>query len=609
MKYFFTIALMLGACLSASSQDKYQYAVDIANIQNDQVAVTLKVPVLKQDVATFSFPKAIPGSYARKDFGRFIVDLTVFDKSGKKMKAEKLNNNQYRINNATAVDKITYKVKDTWDEKHSDFIFQPGGSNIEAGVNVVMNNNAFYGYFEELKNEPIEITVTKPAEFFGATHLEVSHPSAQQDVIIAKNYVYLADNPIIYAKPDTTSFYVGKSKINVSVFSATGKVKSAQVAKYLQPISAALGKFFDGGLPVSSYQFLYYFEAEGKGFTDRDKGEGGFGALEHNYSSLYYLPEIAFEKRLISMINDVSTHEFLHIQTPLNLHSFEIENFDFTNPVMSQHLWLYEGVTEYFAQLVQLQNGLIDQQKFFAEMRTKMNRAEEFGNFSMTEMSKRVMEDSFQKKYSSVYSRGALIALMLDLDIREKTGGAKDLKKVIAELSKKYGPNRPFDDNKLLDEFVAASHPDVKQFIDKYITGANAMPYQEYFAKVGYEYAVEKETPVFYPGRMSLKYDEAINGIVFTDVEKNALNIKDGDVFKTIDNKPVTAENIDDIWLSYFRENTTHPEMSITVVRKGEEKVLAGKVYDGRMTSKNYLGPLPTATGQQQQMLNKLSGK
>jgi predicted metalloprotease with PDZ domain len=119
-------------------------------------------------------------------------------------------------------------------------------------------------------------------------------------------------------------------------------------------MSAALEKFFNG-LPVLSYQFLYYFEDPEKG--PKGKGDGGYGALEHSYSSLYFLPETALEPNLHSMVNEVSSHEFLHILTPLNLHSEEIENFDFVNPKMSQHLWLYEGVTEYFAHLVQLQTS------------------------------------------------------------------------------------------------------------------------------------------------------------------------------------------------------------------------------------------------------------
>jgi predicted metalloprotease with PDZ domain len=48
---------------------------------------------------------------------------------------------------------------------------------------------------------------------------------------------------------------------------------------------------------------------------------------------------------------DVVSHEFFHIVTPLSIHSKEIQDFDYNDPKMSEHLWMYEGVTEYFANL------------------------------------------------------------------------------------------------------------------------------------------------------------------------------------------------------------------------------------------------------------------
>ncbi|RYZ98740.1 MAG: hypothetical protein EOP47_18580 [Sphingobacteriaceae bacterium] len=606
MLKIFAFPILLLLCLTGFAQNKYEYAVDLLNIRNDQVEVALKTPAMSQETAVFSFPKAIPGSYARKDFGRFIDDLKAFDKNGKILKVTKQGPNQYLIKNALKLARITYRVNDTFDQKHADFIFQPGGSNIEAGINVVMNNHAFYGYFEHESKLPFEITVTKPTVFYAATNLNVEHPSPETDIIKAPNYVYLADNPVIYARPDTTSFYAGKTKINVFVYSATGKVKSAQVASYLKPLAAALDKFFNG-LPVKSYQFLYYFDDPEKALTE--KNEGGYGALEHNYSSLYYLPEMAIEKRLVSMVNDVSSHEFLHILTPLNLHSDEIENFNFSAPQMSQHLWLYEGVTEYFSHLVQLQTGVKTQKAFFDEMRTKINTSEEYGDFSMTEMSKRVMEDSFQKKYNSVYDRGALIAFMLDLLIREKTNGEKDLKQVITTLAQKYGPNKPFEDDKLFGEFIAASHPDVKLFIDSYIIGAQPLPYQEFFAKVGYEYASKKNVPVYYPGRMGIKFDDKNNAFVFVQVEKNALDIKEDDVLKSINNEVVTADNIDRLHEKYFSKNTTDPKITVTVIRGGSEMILKGAIYTAELEVKNYLEPLKDMNTQQVQMLDSIKGK
>jgi predicted metalloprotease with PDZ domain len=371
-------------------------------------------------------------------------------------------------------------------------------------------------------------------------------------------------------------------------------------------MAGALEKFFIK-LPVDTYQFLYYFEDPEVALADRDKGGGGYGALEHNYSSLYFLPEIGFEPRLKSMVNEVSSHEFLHILTPLNLHSETIEYFDFVNPKMSRHLWLYEGVTEYFAHLVQVRGGLITEKEFFSNMRDKINEAESHGDFSMTEMSERVLDDKFKDKYGSVYNRGALIGLMLDILIREKTSNQKSLKTVIMELATRYGPGKPFRDEVFLDEFVQASHPDVRSFIDSHINGSEALPFAVYFNKLGYEYAKSKRIDVYFAGKMGLKFDEVAKAIAFTDVEKNnALGIKDGDLLVSVENTDVTEENLDELWEKYFQRNSTYTNLTIGVKRNGELKVLTGPLYRGYLEVKNYVGPLMNPTAAQTQALNNL---
>jgi predicted metalloprotease with PDZ domain len=600
------ISFSLLLSLSLRAQEKYMYSVDLKNINGDKVNMELLTPSVKEQEIIFSFPRVIPGSYSEKSFGKYIDDFKVFDKDNKLLKIKKINQNQYLIKDASTMRKITYKVNDTWDTPDKDFIFQPGGSNIESGKNVIMNNHAFYGYLEGYNKLPFEIKVSKPSGMYASTHLQVERKNAEEDILLAKNYVYLADNPVFYCSPDTTSFAVGNSRINISVYSASGKVSSSQVSGYLKPMALALQQFFNG-LPVDSYQFLFYFEDPEKALIGKEKNGGGYGALEHNYSSLYFLPEMAYEPQLKSMVNEVSSHEFLHILTPLNLHSEYIEYFDFINPKMSKHLWLYEGVTEYFANLVQVQSGLITEKKFFQNMRDKINEAEEFGDFSMTTMSEKVLEESYQKKYSSVYNRGALIGLMLDILIREKTNNEKDLKKVIVALSKKYGAGKPFKDDEFLAEFVQFSHPDVQDFIDKYITGDLPLPFAQYFNTLGYDYSELKKINVYFFGKLGLKYDEANKAFAFTDVEKkNALGIEEGDFLISVDNIAVTDQNLDDIWENYFQRNSSKPELMITIKRKGQEKILSGPLYKGYLESKNYLDPFESPSALQIANKNRL---
>lgn len=609
MKNVFLIVAFIWGNHTLFAQEKYVYTADIKNITNDQVKIELVTPKISENEIVFSFPKVIPGSYSQKNYGKYIVDFKVTDEKGKELKAKKINENQYRIANASKIAKITYRVNDTWDTREKDFVFQPGGSNIEAGKNVVMNNHAFFGYFEGYMQSPFEVIVNKPAEFYGSTHLNRESTSPEQDKYSATSYNYLADNPVIYSRPDTTSFVVGETKINVSVYSATGKVSSAQVADYLKPMAVALQEFFNG-LPVDSYQFLFYFEDPEKALTGKDNDGGGYGALEHNYSSLYFLPETSYEPQLKSMVNDVASHEFLHILTPLNLHSEEIEYFNFVEPKMSRHLWLYEGVTEYFSNLVQLKSGLITEKKFFKNMQEKIEQAEEYGNFSMTGMSQHVLDSDNQKKYSSVYNRGALIGLMLDVLIREKTSNQKDLKSVITSLTKKYGPGKPFKDSVFLAEFIEASHPDVQDFVARYIDGEEPLPYTQYFQKLGYEFSPVKRVDAFFAGRMGLKYVEEAKAFAFTEVEsKNALNIKNDDQLIAVENISVTDENLEELWEKYFLNNSSINTLSITVKRGGVEKVLSGPLYRGYAEVKNYLQPVTSANPAQSETLTRFIAK
>ncbi len=571
------------------AQNQYVYHADLEHIEHDKIVIELEPPVLNQSTVIYSFPRIIPGSYSEKNFGSYIEDFTVVNKSGSKPVVKKLNPNQYEIQNAADILRISYKVNDTWDKPSKDFIFQPGGTNIEAGKNVVMNNHGFFGYFEGYQGVPIKVMVNKPAEMYAASNLSIERTSTTTDTWSASNYFFLIDNPVFYSVPDTTSFQIGNSSINIAVISANNIVRSKQVAAYLKPLATALNQFFNG-LPVKSYQFLFYFEDPS--VVIGKQNAGGFGALEHNYSSLYFLPEIGYEAKMKALILEVSSHEFLHILTPLNLHSEEIENFDFIQPKMSKHLWLYEGVTEYFAQLTQLQNGLITHDAFFDNMREKISASQKYGNFSLTVMSEHVLEAAYKDKYNSVYNKGALTAMMLDLFIRKKTNGTKDLKRVIQNLAAKYGPGKPFKDDLLFDELVAESHGDVQSFIADYIVGEKPLPYNDMFKMIGYEFSETKKIDAYYNGKLALKFDEKSHAFVFTDVDKrNALDINNEDVLLAVNNTVVTDDNAEALWEKFFKRNTVYPELTVTVKREGVEKTLSAVLYKGYLESKNYLAP------------------
>jgi predicted metalloprotease with PDZ domain len=235
-----------------------------------------------------------------------------------------------------------------------------------------------------------------------------------------------------------------------------------------------------GRFPVNNYAFLLVMSAHLK--------NGSYGALEHAQSSFYYLPEDSISV-MGPIIRDVSAHEFFHIQTPLNLHSDEIGHFDFQNPQMSKHLWLYEGLTEYAAQHMQLQGGLITLPAFLERM-TEKYRTSNFNfdnSIPFTKMSKGVLS-KYKEEYGNVYQKGALIGLCLDLYLRSETEGRYGTQQLIRDLSARFGPEKSFADQALFDLILETTQvKGVEKFLRKYVSGNEKLPLASLLANVGCE--------------------------------------------------------------------------------------------------------------------------
>lgn len=169
---------------------------------------------------------------------------------------------------------------------------------------------------------------------------------------------------------------------------------------------------------TDKYAILLYLAEDDK------PDAGNFGALEHHTSTVVVLSESMPKEALENSLTDIVSHEFFHIITPLSVHAEEIHYFDYNDPKMSEHLWMYEGVTEYFANLFQVNQGLIDNQEFYNRMTDKISVSQRFDDtVPFTEMSKNILEEPYKDMYYNVYMKGALIGMALDIRLRELSGG------------------------------------------------------------------------------------------------------------------------------------------------------------------------------------------
>ena len=183
----------------------------------------------------------------------------------------------------------------------------------------------------------------------------------------------------------------------------------------------------------------------------------------------------------------VASHEFFHILTPLNIHSEEILEFNFLDPVLSKHLWLYEGMTEYATIHMPVKQRMINLEKFAKEIEGKIRGMERFdNNLSMTEMSTKAIER--QDQYMNFYQKGALIGLCLDIRLRELSQGKIGTQDLVQKLMKKFGSEKAFKDEELFDEITAITFPEIRKFFKDYVEQGEPIPLKESLQKVGLDY-------------------------------------------------------------------------------------------------------------------------
>lgn len=600
-----TAALLILFCTSiATGQNKYQYALNLNDVKDDQLKVELTVPKISKPVIIFYLPKIVPGTYAYADYGKFVHNLKAFDKAGKELPVKSLTENSWQISSATRLHKITYNVEDTWESSIEHSIYDMAGTNIEAGKNFVLNTPGVFGYIDGMKKIPFELSISKPENLYGSTALVATKSTKTNDVFTVTDADHLYDSPIMYSVPDTTTIKLGSTQVLISVYSPRKMVTSAALADQLKGLLYATQNYLDGKLPVDKYAFIYYFNGEQAPLKRT-------GALEHNYSSFYALPEYPFEN-LAPILQDISAHEFFHIVTPLTISSREVKEFNFNQPVLSKHLWLYEGSTEYASDHVQVVEGLISPEEFLDKLTEKIKNSQSTYNDTLpfTELSKH-SADKYVKEYNNVYEKGALICAALDVYLLHLSKGNYGLKDLKQDLGVKYGKDKYFNDEELFDEITKLTYPEIRGFFKEYVEGPNAIPYDKFFGLAGVTLKMT-ESPSL--GNVGLGGTQDGKLVVAGTTNLNELGkqlgYKTGDEFVSINGNPVTIENAEQVLEQYKATAKKGDKVEIKVKRKNdagsaEEVTLTGNVVTTKITR---LEPVADATAEQLKVRNAWFG-
>ncbi len=621
MKHFLLstliLALVLTSCGTTTNVSKdlaitnpIESNIDLSKVDMDKVPVQIDPGRFSSDTIVFRLPRVVQGTYAVSDFGSFVEDFKAIDYDGNELQFEKKDVNTWVIYEASKLDKITYWVNDTFDIEGGEqpTPFSPSGTNIESD-NYVLNLHGFVGYFDSLKTNSYILNITAPIEFDRTSALlKVEEKVSEDGKYVttrykAERYFDVTDNPMMYGKLDIEEFQVGDINIVLSVYSPNGLHSAKKLKETIFKMMEAQKAYLGENNSTKRYDIYVYLAGSSNGSPK------GFGALEHHTSTVVVMPESMSQKSLESSLIDIVSHEFFHILTPLSVHSEDVHYFDYDQPTFSEHLWMYEGLTEYFATLFQVNQDLVSEDEFYAKLLEKINTASTLDDtMSFTEMSENILDKSYADNYYNVYQKGALIGMCLDITIREESKGQRGILSVMKELSVKYGVDKPFEDDKIIDEIVAMTYPSVGEFFKNHVIGGIPIDYNVYFAKVGLGMNDGKvETNyVQNAGKMIVRGDKETGAIKFNEaVLDNSFwkesGVQPNDIIKEINGVILSRENANSIFGEVFGWQVG-AEINVLLDRGGEviriEKSLTPTFTTGKKLSLN-----PDATQEQKDLL------
>jgi len=457
------------AALTANPAPTLAYSIDLNRRADDLFHVTLRVTGLGPANAIYQFASTAPGTYQVMNIGRYVKAFAAYDAQGRRVPVEQVSVNQWKLSAPSRVRTIRYAVTETWDSPLDHPIYRMCGTTIGAD-NVLINPHAVLGYPEGLQASPVRLRLAYPGSWSVGTALH----RGPDGVYVADTYDQLVDSPILLGRLTRARLVVTGVPVDVYAYSTSNQITATKLLAGMTQMLNAAGRFL-GKLPVDRYTFLYHF------------GPVSAGAWEHSYSSEYVLQDGEYTDSVGKRVTDIAAHEFFHVVTPLNIHSEIIEHFNFVTPVPSQHLWLYEGTTEWAAHAMQLRAGIKSPEDYLATQIRKMqiDRQAYDSSYSLRELALTSYSDSGQAQYGNIYMRGALTAGLLDIRLLELSHGQRGLQDLIIDLTHHFGKRRAFPDSTFVDTLVTMTYPEIRDFFDRYVWDSQRLPIKEYYAKLG----------------------------------------------------------------------------------------------------------------------------
>lgn len=431
--------------------------------------ITQRIDACEGDTLRLRMPSWVPGSYLIRDYARHVIGFRATSE-GRELHHDKEDKSTWVVDLAGAkscevhyrvyADELTVRTNDI---THDHAFVNPGGCFLAV---------------VDREDEPYAVSIDPPKGW--KVHASLKPDSKGRHV--ARDFDQLVDSPFELGPFEAETFKVGGTKHRLAI-AGSGNYDLKRILADTKKICEAEVELF-GELPTDDYLFILLL-TESRG-----------GGLEHCDSSVLAWPKLGFrpEKEYRKFLTLVA-HEYFHLWNVKRIRPSRFLDFDYSTEVHTKLLWIFEGITSYYDQLIPMRAGVYGASEYFELIAERIVAEQSRGGRTVQSLEEssydtwtrfyRPTPDSYNSQVS-YYERGELVALLLDLHLRRETKDKKSLDDVMRLLYHEIAKaGKGLDEGGFGEVVQRATGVDVSDFLGRYVEGTEPLDYGETFAGVG----------------------------------------------------------------------------------------------------------------------------
>jgi predicted metalloprotease with PDZ domain len=487
---FFLFSILILALKTAAFGAKISYTLKMPRPQNHYFQVEMQVEQVKQKTATVKLPVWAPGSYLVREFSRHLNQVKAYSLQGAVLPITKKTKNAWEIDlKGQTAFVVKYEVYAFELSVRTSFLDETHG---------FVSGPSMFMYLDGHKETGGELLV-QPHSSFKRISTGLTQKSdvkqGNNQTFTFDNYDQLVDCPIEIGNQYEFDFEAAGVKHTVAMY-GEGNFDPERLKEDMAKIVEEETKVV-GVNPNKRYVFIVHNVV------------GGDGGLEHCNSSVLSVDRWTYDgSNYINFLNLVA-HEYFHLWNVKRIRPIELGPFNYDQEVYTNYLWVMEGFTSYYDELILRRCGFYSQEEMAKKIQIAVNYVESSVGARVQPVA-HASFDAWIKAYRpnekssnttmTYYSRGLIIASVLDAMIIKQSNGKECLDHFMKDLYETYyvGKNRGFTDAEFKACLTKHVGQDMNEFFLKYIDGTEVIPYSMYFLPLGVEVSdVGGVKPVF----------------------------------------------------------------------------------------------------------------